>query len=234
MPGSTEPHLDRTDHPDGSKIRVAIVDDHPIARQGLAKILEGAGNIELVASCARPGELGTAGWEHTPPAIDVMLLDLYLDGHVMALDAITSMSTHVPILVISASRHPGDVVAAVRAGASGYVSKHASETAYATAIRAVAAGQFHLSAQLADMLQAEVAPARPVLSPREQETLSYIARGFTHAQTATRMHVSKATVETFIARIRAKLGLGNKAELALAALTHLDVSSYPPGTHNSK
>jgi DNA-binding NarL/FixJ family response regulator len=59
------------------------------------------------------------------------------------------------------------------------------------------------------------------LSPREQEALTYIARGFTHQQTATRMGVSKATVDTYIARIRTKLNLGNKAELALAALRYL-------------
>jgi DNA-binding NarL/FixJ family response regulator len=212
-------------------IRVAVIDDHPIARQGLAKILEDVGSIELVASIAVPGDL-----DPTRTDVDVVLLDLYLDGHVMALDAITAMSARVPVLVISASRHPADVLAAVRAGASGYLSKHASEAAYATAIQAVAHGRFHLSAQLADMLQTEVTPkpatgGRSVLSAREQEALGYIARGFTHTQTATRMKVSKATVDTYVARIRTKLGLGNKAELAIAALTHLDNGPYPRRGH---
>ena len=114
----------------------------------------------------------------------------------------------------------------MQAGASGYLTKQAGEEAYATAIRSVAAGTFYLSAQLADLIQAATlgqAPARPqeTLSPREQEALGYIARGFTHQQTATRMGVSKATVDTYIARIRTKLQLGNKAELALAALRFL-------------
>ena len=130
------------------------------------------------------------------------------------------------MLIVSASRAPADVLAAMQAGASGYLTKQAGEEAYATAIRSVAAGTFYLSAQLADLIQAATlgqAPARPqeTLSPREQEALGYIARGFTHQQTATRMGVSKATVDTYIARIRTKLQLGNKAELALAALRFL-------------
>jgi DNA-binding NarL/FixJ family response regulator len=86
--------------------------------------------------------------------------------------------------------------------------------------------RFYLSSQLADLIQAALEgrghpPERPELSPREQEALSFIARGFTHQQTATRMGVSTATVNTYVARIRAKLQLGNKAELALAALRYL-------------
>jgi DNA-binding NarL/FixJ family response regulator len=126
----------------------------------------------------------------------------------------------------------------MQAGASGYLTKQAGEEAYATAIRTVATGGFFLSAQLADLIQAAtlggpVEPAPPqheVLSPREQQALGFIARGFTHQQTATRMGVSKATVDTYIARIRTKLRLGNKAELALAALRYLP----RPGTEPTK
>jgi DNA-binding NarL/FixJ family response regulator len=207
-------------------LRVAIVDDHPVAREGLRRILDHANDIEVVASVANPEELFVTGDD--PPVIeaDVVVLDLYLDADRLALDAIGRIAAQVPVLVMSASRHPGDVLAALQAGASGFLTKQASEGAYVHAIRTVATGQFHVSAQLADILQAEYAtpsarPTTPKLSPREQETLSYIARGFTHTQTATRMKVSKATVDTYVARIRTKLHLGNKAELALAALNHV-------------
>jgi DNA-binding NarL/FixJ family response regulator len=117
------------------------------------------------------------------------------------------------------------VLAAMQAGASGYLTKHASENAYLAAIAAVGDGSFYLSAQLADLIQAAApgirAGAGNALSRREREVLSYIARGFTHQQTATRMGVSKPTVDTYVVRVRAKLGLGNKAELALAALGYL-------------
>jgi len=88
------------------------------------------------------------------------------------------------------------------------------------AIRAAAEGEFPPSARPAGIMR-DLARSRPVLSARERETLSYIARGFTHAQTARRMRVSTATVDTYVARIRAKLQIGNKAELALAALEHV-------------
>jgi DNA-binding NarL/FixJ family response regulator len=96
-----------------------------------------------------------------------------------------------------------------------------------SAVRTVASGGFVLSSQLADILQGELAqPATigraaadvPALSPREEETLDLIARGLTHAQAASRMGVSRATVDTYIERIRAKLHVGNKAELARAAI----------------
>ncbi|GAB3439919.1 response regulator [Actinophytocola sediminis] len=199
-------------------LRVAVVDDHPVAREGLRAILA-ATEIEVVAAHAHPDELGAVEY-------DVVVLDLYLDPDSgrPALDHVRRLAETRPVLVISASRHPEDVVAAVNAGASGFLNKQSTAESYVEAITVLAAGDFHVSAQLADMVAAVLPglPAdRPELSPREQETLSYIARGFTHGQTATRMGVSKATVDTYVARIRAKLQVGNKAELAIAALEHV-------------
>jgi DNA-binding NarL/FixJ family response regulator len=210
--------------------RVAIVDDHPVARHGLAAILAVADELEIVAVAAALADLplDAAGLVDA----DLIILDLYLADGRPALDDIERLSEHRPVLVISASRAPADVLAAMQAGASGYLTKHAPEDAYLTAIRSVLAGGFYLSAQLADLLQAATESIRPAtsreeLSPREREALGYIARGFTHQQTATRMGVSKATVDTYIARIRTKLNVGNKAELALAALRHLAPQSPP-------
>lgn len=205
-------------------LRVAIVDDHPIALHGLASIVEPVSDLTVVAA--------VPAWALLPRdrdgrvAADVVVLDLYLGDGKPALSAVTALSATVPVLVMSASRRPADVLAAMRAGASGYLSKHASPDAYVAAIRAVAGGEFYLSAQLADLIQsahkAQPAGREDPLSTREQQVLSYIARGFTHQQTATRMGVSKPTVDTYIARIRAKLGLGNKAELTIAALKYLE------------
>jgi two-component system, NarL family, nitrate/nitrite response regulator NarL len=215
----------RADRRDPAVTRVAVVGAQPIVRHGLARILETTGTIELVASFAGPGDLGGPNWRHAYPDVDVVLCDLGPEASAAGLSAIAAISAHVPVLAISESGRPADILAAVGAGASGYLSKQAGEAAYATAIRAVAAGRFHLSAELGDRLPTATAPAanrgRATLSAREQETLGYIARGFTHAQTATRMNVSKATVDTYVARTRTKLGVGNKAELALAALTCL-------------
>jgi DNA-binding NarL/FixJ family response regulator len=212
-------------------LRVAIVDDHPIAREGLRGFLGGAGELAVVACVAGTAELPPPG---DPRVVDVVVLDLYLTDDQPALAAIRDLAARVPVLVMSASREPADVLAAMQAGASGYLTKNASQAAYLAAIRAVAAGEFFLSSQLADLIQAAagegVAPAgRAELSARERETLSFIARGFTHQQTATRMGVSVKTVNTYVARVRGKLRLGNKAELALASLRYLRPSDQRAG-----
>jgi DNA-binding NarL/FixJ family response regulator len=118
----------------------------------------------------------------------------------------------------------------MQAGARGYLTKRAGPSACLAAIRAVAAGRVHLAADLTDALATHRdggVRTRGVLSGREQQALAYIARGFTHQQTATRMGVSKATVDTYVGRIRGKLRLGNKAELALAALRYVEPGHAP-------
>jgi two-component system, NarL family, nitrate/nitrite response regulator NarL len=205
-------------------MRVAAVDDHPVARYGLAAILSEAPDTQVVAVVADPAELPRDA--SGAVTADVVIVDLYLTDTAPALDVIAELSASVPVLVVSASQEPADVLAAMQAGASGYLTKRAPQTHYLSALRTVHGGGFHLSAQLADLIQAATqgigqATGRAELSPRERQVLAYIARGFTHQQAATRMGVSTATVNTYVVRIRAKLGLGNKAELALAALRYL-------------
>lgn len=215
-------------------IQVAIVDDHPLARRGLAAILDEAGDIVVSMTSASPAPLLESARHGRLP--DVVLLDLYHDNDEPCLPIVTDLRTVMKVLVVSASARPADVVGAIRAGASGYVTKLAEPEMVVSAVRTVAAGGFALSSQLADILQVGLAdPAaaeRPggkpggaavsPLSPREQEALTLIAKGFTHAQAATRMGVTKATVDTYVERIRSKLQLGNKADLTRAALAQLD------------
>lgn len=207
-------------------IQVAIVDDHPVARRGLQSILTEAGDIQVSAAVATPAELGLERPDAVRP--DVIMLDLYHDGDEPCLGVIPELRRDHQVLVVSASGRPADVLGAIRAGACGYVTKLADPAMLVAAVRTVAGGGFALSSQLADILQAELArvpaaggaaagAAAPVLSPREDEALDLIARGLTHAQTAARMGVSRATVDTYVERIRAKLHVGNKAELTRAA-----------------
>jgi DNA-binding NarL/FixJ family response regulator len=207
-------------------VRVAIVDDHPIARRGAQSALAEAGGIEVLASVDSTAELPDS------TVIDVMLLDLYCDGDQPCLDAVAEWSARSRVLVMSASGRPQDVLGAVQAGAAGYISKRAQPALFAAAVQTVAAGGFWLSSQLADIVLssqlADIVLSQPApraatvphghLSPREEQTLDLIARGYTHAQAATRMGVTKATVDTYVERIRAKLQVGNKAELTRAAL----------------
>jgi DNA-binding NarL/FixJ family response regulator len=215
-------------------IRAAIIDDHPIARRGVDQILTESGRISVVASCASAAELSGAlsdAGEAGQP--DVVVLDLYHDGGIPCLDAVAHLSRSTRVLVMSASGSPADVVGAVRAGAAGYVTKQSGPEVFVAAVETVAAGGFALSPRLADILHAELARPHagapspsgpPQLSAREEEALGLIANGFTHAQVATRMGVSKATVDTYIERVRTKLQVGNKAELTRAALQRLQSS----------
>lgn len=216
-------------------IRVAVVDDHPIARRGVEQVLTESGVVHVVATAAVPADLLDALGPQDAAGVDVIVLDLYHDGEEPCLEAVARLAGTVRVLVMSVSGRPGDVLGAIRAGAAGYITKLASPEAFVSAVEAVAAGGFYLSSQLADILQTQLAQPRAesqpqrqaaghsagVLSPREEETLNLIASGFTHAQAATRMGVSKATVDTYIERIRTKLQVGNKAELTRAALTQL-------------
>lgn len=210
------------------RIQVAIVDDHPLARRGMEAILDDAGDITVTLSTASPVDL-LESTQHGV-ATDVVLLDLYHSQDEPCLPTVAELGTVMKVLVVSASAHPADVLGAIQAGASGYVTKQADPNMLVSAVRTVAAGGFALSSQLADILQSQLAGQSPVprpsaattpLSPREEQALTLIAKGFTHAQTATRMGVSKATVDTYVERIRAKLQVGNKADLTRAALRQL-------------
>jgi DNA-binding NarL/FixJ family response regulator len=227
---------------------VAIVDDHPIARRGIADILRGARDLTLVASVASVAEVTAELTTECRP--DVVMMDLYLVGGVPALASITELAETTRVLVMSASCRPADVVDAIRAGACGYLTKHSAPELFVTAVSAVAAGGFLVSAELTGGLFAALCGGRadpggpegsgtdtggpagsPRLSPREEQTLDYVAQGFTHSQIATRLGVRTATVDTYVERIRAKLRVGNKAELALAAVARLDSQRrtwFPP------
>ena len=201
-------------------IRVAVVDEHPVARRGFAVMCQAEPDIEVVAAVPDPAGLpaGLAG--------AVVLGDPYPLGEPSwQLGEVRKLFARQRVLVVSGSGAAPDVLAAMQAGARGYLMKTAGPSACVAAIRAVAAGRVHLADELATTLAAhrDGGPAiRGALSGRERQTLAYIARGFTHQQTATRMGVSKATVDTYVGRIRGKLRLGNKAELALAALRYVE------------
>jgi len=205
-------------------IRAAIVDDHPLARRGIAQILTDSGRIAVVAEAPSPQEL-LAILATASAAPDVVICDLYLADDAPCLDAVAALATVQPTIVVSASGRPADVGGAISAGSCGYITKHADPQMIIAAVETAAAGGFALSPHLADILYARARPAGRAtappaakLSPREEEALSLIADGYTHQQVATRMGVSKATVETYVERIRAKLQVGNKAELTRAAL----------------
>lgn len=211
--------------------RVAVVDDHPIARYGMERVVASCPRFEIVALVGSASELDLP--RDRP---DIVILDLYEGSCRISSAQIAELAENCAVLVMSASVRPADVMMAIRSGANGYVAKSASNEALIEAMDAVTAGGgLYLSSQLADVIHVETtsgsagAGAPVVLAPREKEALALIAQGFTQAQAARRMAVSPATVDTYIKRIRAKLGPGNKADLTRRAieLGQLDVAGVP-------
>jgi DNA-binding NarL/FixJ family response regulator len=195
-------------------VRVAVVDDHPVARWGVESLLHNHPEFEIITSTDSAAGLADQ-------AVDIVILDLYLNGPGPALRTVTELSGRYRVLVMSASARRADVLAAVRAGADGFLNKRAKADDFVAAVRLVAAGGFYLSSELADMLQADLGETPPPvirLSPREEQVLHYIAAGLTHGQAATRLGIRAATVDTYVKRIRAKIGLGNKADLTRIAI----------------
>jgi len=207
-------------------IQVAVIDDHPLALRGITDIFRTDPHIRVVCAVASVEEFMTMTC-HT----DVVILDLYLAAGRSTRATIGMIAQRSPVLVMSASSMHADVVAAVMAGAGGYLTKQAEPAAFVEAVRIVATGGFYLSSQLADAVQHDAQRGRTAaghLSSREQEALGYIAQGYTQAQTARRMGISPATVDTYVKRIRRKLHAGNKADLARRAAAIIDLDP-PPG-----
>ncbi|MGW4517938.1 response regulator [Streptomyces sp. NPDC004393] len=194
-------------------LQLGLVDDHPVARRGLAAILEEDPEVVVVGAGAHPADLSDLG------ALDVVLCDLYLGEDRPAVAEVRRLAEVTAVLMVSAASRPADVLACIAAGASGYVTKDSGEDVLRAAVHAVASGEFYLSPQLAGIVGTASRSAASnggasLLSAREEEALGWIARGLTHAQTARRMGVQPSTVDTYVKRIRARLHLGNKAELA--------------------
>ena len=206
-------------------VRVMVVDDHPIWRDGVARDLCERG-FAVVATAAD----GPAALRIVPAARpQVVLMDLHLDGS-SGVDTTRRIIEGWPetrVLVLSASGEHADVLAAVRAGASGYLTKSASVEELADAVRRTAAGDAVFTAGLAALILGEYRRmARqpridaPVLTDRETAVLRQVAIGRTARQIADALVISHRTVENHVQSTLRKLQLHNRVELARYAIEH--------------
>ena len=201
-------------------IRVAIIEDHPLYRQGLVQVVERAPGLDLVASVGSVGEMEDIGFED----VDVVILDLHLPDCEGA-DAVSRVkSQNDAILVISASDDRKHVVDAIAAGACGYLTKSSEEDEISKAITTIAAGGTYVSPVLAGYLLRDTRDQDRAsdfaLSAREREILSLLADGETDADIAERLFISVSTVRSHLDRIRDKTGHRRRAELARLAFEH--------------
>ena len=191
-------------------IAVAIVDDHPVYRQGLAMVVDGAEDLALAGNAKSIEE-----FDAQAPRADVVLLDLHLPGIAGSAGVAHVCQLGYQVLVLSAAGAPDDVVDAIGAGAAGYLTKDSDAAEIERAVRAVAAGQTYVSPTLASYLlrAARTSPAPYSLTEREREVLSLVASGETDQDIASELFISVSTVRSHLDRIRDKTGARRRADL---------------------
>lgn len=197
-------------------IRVLVVDDHPVVRQGLRTFIDLQDDLTVVGE-ADDGASVLAAAERTCP--DVILLDLKMPGvdGVTALHELRRRGNPARVLIITSFTEPGTVLPAVRAGAAGYVYKDVDPPALAAAIRAVHAGHVLLHPDVVALLSTQdSSPER--LTERELEVLAELARGRSNREIARLFGVSEKTVKTHVSAILRKLGVQDRTQAALHAV----------------
>lgn len=200
-----------------SPIRVLIVDDHVIAREGLRAVMHILPDIELAGE-ASDGHEAIAAVTTLHP--DVVLMDLVMppmDG-ITAIAAIKHLQADVPIIVLTTFSDAELVIRAVQAGASGYLLKDVDVQELASAIKAVYRGQSYLHPEATRHLiqaMASSPSAAHRLTKREQEVLRLLGRGFANRQIADTLTITEKTVSVHVSNILSKLELSSRTQAAL-------------------
>ena len=205
-------------------LRILIVDDHPLMRQGIRQTLADGAEIGEIGEAATPQEALELVRLHE---WDAAILDIGLPGRggLQLLKDIKHEKPRLPVLILSMHSEDQYAVRAVRAGASGYLTKEAATEKLLDAIRKVTSGGRYISPELADRLATEVSvdaskPLHASLSDREFDVLRFIASGQTVGEIAGRLSLSVKTVSTYRTRILEKMRLKNNAELMQYVLTN--------------
>ena len=205
-------------------IRVVIADDHQILREGLKQLLLAAGDIDVVGEAAD-------GYEVVDRVrsldFDLLLLDMSMPGKsgVELIKQVKAEKPRLRVLVLSMHEEHQYAVRAIRAGASGYLTKESAASQLVAAIRKVAGGGAFISAEVAERLALDAmphaeGPLHAALSDREYQVFRMLVSGSSVSEIATQLHLSAQTVSTHKARLMEKLQIDSNAELVHYALKH--------------
>lgn len=203
-------------------IRVLLADDHALVREGLRRLLEASADIRVEGEAASGDE---ALARVRANDYDVAVLDLSMPG-LSGIDLVRRVKLEKPalrVLVLSMHAEQQYAARALRAGASGYLTKEAAPAQLVAAIRKIAAGGVHITEAAAASLVSDLAgdgPPHTRLSDREFQVLRLLAAGKSPTEIASELHLSVKTVSTHKARIQEKLGVSGTAELVRYALEH--------------
>jgi DNA-binding NarL/FixJ family response regulator len=216
-----------------SRIRVFVVDDHPLVRDWLRNLLEMERDFDVVGEADEPMTALAAMSTHRP---DVAVVDLSLKrgSGLELIKDLRAKHPEIKVLVLSMHEEISDVERALRAGARGYVMKGESSDQIVPAIRWVHSGKIYATPEVFSKL-AERATSAPrdaadrpeeVLSDRELDVFRRIGEGLTTRRIADELQVSQKTIQTYCARIKEKIGLDDGAELALVAIRWREASRF--------
>jgi DNA-binding NarL/FixJ family response regulator len=199
-------------------IRILIADDHSVVRQGLRMFLQLDSELDVVGEASDGAEARRLAGELAP---DVVLMDLLMpvmDG-IAATEAIRQALPDTEVIALTSVLEDASVVAAVKAGAIGYLLKDTKADDLCRAIKAAAAGQVQLSPEAAARLVREVrAPERPeALTERETDVLRLLAEGKANKEIAQALAIGEKTVKTHVSSILSKLGVQSRTQAALYA-----------------
>ncbi|MCX5394075.1 response regulator transcription factor [Streptomyces sp. NBC_00094] len=198
-------------------IRLLLADDHPVVRAGLRAVLDTEPGFTVVAEAAtaeRAVELAAAG------GVDVVLMDLQFGSGMHgseATAAITAAPGGPKVLVLTTYDTDADILAAVEAGASGYLLKDAPPEELAAAVRTAAAGQSALAPAVAHRLMDRMRTPAEALTKRELEVLQLVGEGLSNQQISKALFLSQATVKSHLVHIFAKLGVDSRTAAVAAA-----------------
>jgi two-component system response regulator DevR len=217
-------------------IRIVIVDDHTLFREGVRLILEPEPDLAVVGEAATVGQALPLIHGTRP---DLVLLDLRL-AQARGIDLLSQLvtSSGAPrVLILTAFPEEGDVADAIRLGAKGVVLKDATRDTLLAAIRGVAGGHLWLPRGLTAKVIAALAPTAPsslaervgLLTPRERDIVSLVGQGLKNREIADRLAIAEKTIKGHLTHIFLKLGVQDRLELALLAVkTHLAPTRTDP------